>query len=503
MSISQSKYILITSGVGGVAVAGQRELIARLMTNNELAPVGAIMEFGGGADAALANVGSYFGTTSEEYKFAAKYFSFVSKKVRKAKKISFARYTPAAVAPMLISMITIPALSAFTAVTNGSMVINMGGTSFNIVNLDLSGATDLSTVATDIQNAIQANTAGGELWTAATVTFANNRFTLTGGETGATAMAVATSTGTGVDISNLVGWGLASSPVVSDGAEAETLTSALDRIANTSNNFFSFDFIPVLTNDEIAEVSTWTDVQNVKYMFSHAVNMNDYVTVQQEVAGKSGTGLTLDKFTDYANYMPMAVIAAIDYTKPNAAVNMMFQRFDADNASVTDDTLSNTMDALLINYLGETQQAGQPIKFYQRGVLQGSISDMAVFANEAWLKDAFTVEFFNLLLALDQIPANSSGAASARGVMIDVLTLAKTNGVVSIDKPLTSVQKAYITSVTDDPDAWREVQANGYWLYVTVESYQNNGITEYKIDYVLIYGKGDSIRKVEGSDILI
>ena len=70
---------------------------------------------------------------------------------------------------------------------------------------------------------------------------------------------------------------------------------------------------------------------------------------------------------------------------------------------------------------------------------------------------------------------------------------------------MTTVQKAYITSLTGDNEAWREVEQNGYYLTVSISSYvnANNGLTEYQVDYQLIYGKGDSIRKVVGSDILI
>ena len=62
MAISQKRYVDITSGVGGAAVASERELIARLITTNQLAPMGSVMEF-----TSLDNVGIHFGTGSAEY----------------------------------------------------------------------------------------------------------------------------------------------------------------------------------------------------------------------------------------------------------------------------------------------------------------------------------------------------------------------------------------------------------------------------------------------------
>ena len=68
-NISQSQYVAITSGVGGASAATEKELIARLVTDNEKVPSNTVLEFEG-----IDAVGAYFGTTSDEYKYAAVYF---------------------------------------------------------------------------------------------------------------------------------------------------------------------------------------------------------------------------------------------------------------------------------------------------------------------------------------------------------------------------------------------------------------------------------------------
>ncbi|MBR4355358.1 MAG: DUF3383 family protein, partial [Elusimicrobiaceae bacterium] len=95
-NISQSQYVAITSGVGGASAATEKELIARLVTDNQKAPSHTILEFEGN-DA----VGAYFGTTSEEYKFSSAYFGFISKSVRRPRKISFVRSTLEGLAPSI------------------------------------------------------------------------------------------------------------------------------------------------------------------------------------------------------------------------------------------------------------------------------------------------------------------------------------------------------------------------------------------------------------------
>lgn len=503
MSISKSRYVLITSGVGGSAVVARRELIARLMTTNELVATNGVLEFGGGSATALKNIGNYFGTTSPEYAFAKKYFSFVSKDIHQPEKMSFARYSLTATAPQLIST-EVGKLADLKAITTGSLKLSMGGSSYEITGLDFSSATSYADCATVLQTAVNGNTTGGDLWTDATVSFTNGAFVLTGGDTGANEIVPATSASSGTDVSGLLGWSSANNPVVSVGTDGETITQALDRIVNESDNFGSFDFVESLTTEQIGQVAEWTHNQNVAYVFSHAVNSSNYQSVQEVCAGKNGVCLTLGN-DENAEYMPMAIGACIDYSKVGASTNFMFTQFAGETPTVKTDDMADRYDSLKINYLGTTQQAGKTISFYQRGFLQGDVADIGVYWNEMWLKDAIASEMLNLLLAVKQLPANEDGSSTARGILMNVIDEAKTNGVILSGKTFDNTQKAYITSLTGDNEAWREVELNGFWLDVNVESYINslNGLTEYKFEYTLIYGKGDSIRKITGSDILI
>lgn len=498
MAISQKRYVDITSGVGGAAVASERELIARLITTNQLAPMGSVMEF-----TSLDNVGIHFGTGSAEYAWAGKYFGFVSKIVTKPKKLSIARYSPEAIAPQLISTITASPLVKFNGIRDGSMILTMGGTSHTFTGLDFSSATSLANVATVLQTAINGFSAGGELWTSATVSFTNGEFVLTGGETGPAEMKYAENAVDGTPVAALIGWDISSLPVVSNGSDAEAPDAAMTRIADISNNFGSFAFLSTLSTEQIKAVSVWTNAQNVLFLYSVPVTPTNYAEIQEAVNGMNGTCLTLEDTDSDAEFMPCAILAATDYDRTNAAQNYMFQQFDGVPASVTTDRYADVYDAAKVNYYGETQSAGTRISFYQRGVLQGDIEDIGVYCNEMWLKDSIVVAMFNLLLAVGKVPANKSGAAQVTGVMMDSINRAIRNGTIIPTKELTPTQKAYITSITDDPEAWQIVYSNGYWLDVKITSSIENGTTMYKVEYILIYSKGDSIKKVEGTHILI
>lgn len=87
MAISFTKYIDITSGVGAGAGVRQRDLIGRIFTNSTDIAVGTIAEFD-----TLADVLTMFASTTEEYKRASFYFSWVSKNISSPKKLSIARW---------------------------------------------------------------------------------------------------------------------------------------------------------------------------------------------------------------------------------------------------------------------------------------------------------------------------------------------------------------------------------------------------------------------------
>ncbi len=376
MAIDISKYIDITSGVGGAGGVRQRDLILRIFTTNVALADGAVVEF-----TDLADVGTEFTTVSTEYKMASFYFGWVSKNIKSPKKISFAGYRS-------------------------------------------------SDVITDI------------------------------------------------------------------------LTSTTD----TNNNFGSFVFAETLILDNVELAAAWADSQNVRYLYSEDVTSANATAWSAALIGLSGSALTLAQTNEYHKIMPCAILAATDYTLRSAVQSYMYQEFSA-TPTVTTTTLSNSYDALRVNYYGQTQTAGQNISFYQRGYMNGLATDptdMGVFANEMWLKDAFSSALLSLLLSMPQVAANKIGRSQILGTLQSVISQALYNGVVSVGKALNNTQKEFITSITGDDKAWYKIQSVGYWVDCVIQDYVTvSGTTEYKAVYTLLYSKDGTVRSVVGSDILI
>ncbi len=497
MAIPFSKYVDITSGVAAAAGVRRRDLIGRFFTTNALSPPKAILEFDSADE-----VGRYFGTASEEYARASFYFSWISKNITRPKKISFARWVNTETPPMIFGAAITKPLAEFKEVKAGSITITLGADTHIVKKLSFENIASLSDVASIVQTGIR-KAGAGPLWADAVVTFdaVNSRFNFTTTNASANTK-IAISEGT---INHLLGWN--ERAIFADGALVESVSEVLTASTDKSNNFGSFAFMPTLSKDEVVEAATWNAAQNVMYQFQARILSADALMYYEALKGYAGTGLTLASAAhEYPEQLPMMILAATDYSRRNATQSYMFQSA-ALTPSVTEPAESDRLDALRINYYGRSQKSGQMLDFYQRGVLMGGASaptSMNDYANEQWLKDATGSALMELLMSLAKVSANAQGRGQLITTLQSVINQALLNGTISVGKNINNTQQLYITSMTGDDNAWRQVQTIGYWLDCVMEPVvTEDSRTEYKAVYTLIYSKDDAIRKIDGAHVMI
>jgi len=501
MAISFTRYVSITSGVGGGAAVRARDLILLLFTADPRVPADAVVTM-----SSADEVKTYFGSASPEYLRAAPYFGFVSKLIASPRKIAFARWASAASAAHIYGISGTYLASQFSGVTNGSMTITLAGTAAALTGLNFSSATTMSQVAGVLQTAIRAAGATAN-WTSATVTYnaTANRLEFVSGATDAATIAVSAGT-TGTDVSSLTGWGTGA--IFSPGVAVQEPVDAFTAAVQISDNFGSFAFVDDLTSAQVLAVATQNDTYNVKFLYLTAARTTSTAsTLSAALIGLSGVAITYAPLTtEYPELLPAAVLAATNYAKRNSVQNYMFQQA-ALTPSVTTDAVANVLDPLRVNYYGRTQSAGQTIDFYQRGVMCGLATDpvdINVYANEMWFKDAIGAQIMTLLLSAARVSANQRGRGQVLAVLQSVIDTAVLNGTVSLGKTLSTAQNLYITNLTDDENAWQQVYRLGYWIDIVMTSYvTTDSRTEWKAVYTLIYSKDDLIRKVEGTHVLI
>lgn len=503
--ISQDRYVDITSGVGAGTTVSTRQFTLRLVTQNDAIQPGTIYSYTDEDD-----VMDVFGSTSEEYKRAAAYFGFVNKNTSAPAALSFIRWSTSDTAPAVEGDTTTKSLSSLQAVTAGLLNFTVNGTAVQVTGINLSTATDLTTVATLVQTAVR--TSSNAMLTNATVTYNTNtnQFTIVGGTAGAGTLKVVTSSDAS-DIAGLLGW---TTTTTSAGLDAQEPVEAVSASAQKNNNFGSFVFCTpnvALTDDQIEALAAWNHGKNNMYLYSLSATIDKCPALYALLQGYSGCALNVaadSADSTFIDQAPCEILAATDYTSANATQDYMFYQFSSRDIAITDDDDADAMDAVRANYIGVTQTAGQELAFYQRGVLMGGSTaavDMNTYANEMWMKDYILAAYLTILLSLPKVSANTEGQAQLISVLQNCVNEALDNGTISAGKTLTTAQQLYITQLTSDKNAWRQIQTNGYWYSVSINSRvnTNNGLTEYYAKYVLVYGKDDVIRFVEGSDTLI
>ena len=499
MPISFNRYVNITSGVGAGAAVRTRDFIGRLFTTSDQVPTGTVVEF-----TDLADVATYFETTSEEYLRAQFYFSFLSKITTRPRRIAYGRWANADTSATILGAQANQLLTAYQAVAAGGFTITLGGSPTALTGLDLSSVSSFADVATALQTAIRAE--GGD-YTSVTVTYnavrqrfefdlvttGENTITVTDGAQGPLA---------------IIGW-LGGSRL-SNGVEAQTVTEVLTETTQLTNNFGSFLFIPTLTLDQYEQAANWNAAQNVLFQLMVPVESADAETVSGRLIGIAGTGMTLVQQADeYPEMLPMNVLAATDYTRRASVQNYMFQQQSGLTPLVMNTQDANRFDALRVNYYGRTQTAGQLIDFYQRGFLGGGATapiNMNTHANEQWLKDFAGARIMELLLN-KRVSANASGRADVLAILTGdqgVIPAALFNGTISVGRTLSQIQRIFITERTGDALAYVQVENAGYWIDAVITSETDtSGAVNFIVTYTLIYAKDDVIRRVDGTHTLI
>ena len=507
MPIKMKKYVDIKSGINNIRTATEKELIARIFTTSDLVGVDTVIECEN-----LEDVADIFATSSDEYKIASKYFGFINKYARSPRKISFARDFSEGFNAYTLGTTKSKTLAEIKAVTEA---IGMGmryGDIFKVKapispSLDFASCNSLSDLATVVQGWIRTAFSSESVLQSSTFTYDSdtNTFKFDTGEADDVTMVF---TGGGNNLSDLMGIAEGQNPVISAGAEESTYSEVFDKSYQTNNNFATFVFLGLTDSTEIATLADYV-AQNYpsEFMMIVPVTSSNYATIQSATANINGVSLELCGDTENTGkfnfVMPMSITATTDYNKENGTVNYMFMQDNNMVVVVDDDTSATTYDNVKVNYYGRTQQAGQKLAFYQNGVLQGNYQDQNIYVNEIWLKDALSTKFLNYMLLTSNWYANKSGQAIGQGLVVDIIDRAKLNGTITTEKEISEADKVYIYNITADENAWRQIYQEGYFLATNIEKKTINNQETYVFNYLLLYSKGDSIKKVEGLNILI
>lgn len=377
----------------------------------------------------LDAVAADFGTTAPEYLAANLFFSQSPQPSllyigRWAETASSARLNGGALSSAQ------QAMSNFTSITTGSMKITVDGTVKTLSALNFSSAANLNAVAATITTAL----AG-----AICVWNANfSRFEITSPTTGATStITYASSTGSGTDVSALLGLvtGVASAPA--NGIVAETLLACVTAVATQSAAWYGLQVADTSPTDaDLLGVAAFIEGASPSRIFG--------ITTQNALAldGTSTTDLaaklkaanykrTFDQFSSSSPYAAASIFGrafTVNFQGNNTTITLKFKQ----EPGVTAESLNETQAGVLkskncnvfVNYNNDT------------AIIQEGVMANGDFFDERhgldWLQNDLQTAVYNLLYtSTTKIPQTDQGINRIVTTICQRLDQAVANGLVA------------------------------------------------------------------------
>ncbi len=415
-----SRLIDVTINMSPLAAQGANLNTALILGASAVIDTGERMRSYGTIDA----VATDFGTTAPEYLAALLYFQ----QTPQPSQLYIGRWAKTATSGSLRGAALSAAqkdITVWKAVTAGSFKVTIDATVKTLSALDFSGVTNLNGVATIITTALAGATCA---WNGA-------QFVITSPTTGATSkVSYATPTGSGTDISAMLGLtsGLASTPV--DGIVAETPDAAvalfLDRF---SNKFLGLKFADTgLTNAQHTAVANLieADQRHIYGATTQEPTTLDSTSTADLASTFKALGLKYS-FVQFSSSSPYAAaslfgrLLTTDFNANNTTITLMYKQepgiVPETLTSSQADTLQSKRCNVFVTYNNDTA-------IIQYGVTPSGIYIDSVY-NSIWFQNRVQTDVYNLLYqSLTKIPQTDAGNALIAATIEAACAAAVNNG---------------------------------------------------------------------------
>lgn len=455
MAIPLRKDVQINPGVlpaGGSAL----DLNGLILTDSAYAPVGSVVTFTSKDD-----VSAYFGSSSTEFSMSEIYFQGYDGSTKTPGALLFARFNPAAAAAWLrsgsMANVTLDQLKLLS----GVLTLTVDGTSHTSASINLSGATSFAQAADLIETGIGSSV---------TVDYdtTQKRFVITSATTGADST-ITYATGTLSDGLKLTA---ADGAVISQGADAAVVTTAMQAIIDSSQNWaiFTTSFAP--SNDQALAFSAWVNGQSFRF---------GYVPYTQEAAALvSGSTTTLAYLilvtNAYANAVPvygsqahaaaaLGYSASLDFSRQEGRVPFKFRSLSGLLPTVDSSADYDALIANGYNFYGAYTANNYDTRYWADGTISGDFKWFDSFCFQIWLNANLAQDAIQLFQSNRSIPYNARGKAIIEASFADTLNQGITFGGIRTGVNLSSSQISEIQNAVGT-DVSASLIAKGYYLYI-------------------------------------
>jgi hypothetical protein len=455
MAIDLSKIIAITDRTLGSSVTGVTQA-GMFLSLNEIIPFNGtnqqVIRFN---DA--ATVGAFFGTASEEYQAAVKYFKNYDGAISLPPFIHFARYVNSAIAPYTRGGVLVASnLAALQAITTGTLTVNFNSTATNLVAIDLSGATSFSDVAAIVQVKLDIAIP------AATVTYDSitDAFTISNNDTSGTSTVTYCLNGTLAAAMKLQ---QNNGAILSQGSPALSVSDNLDNIVAITKNWTPFtnlfDLPDAPDYSYQYDFARWT-LANPKYLYvlwtleENLTILNNTSNIAYGMIDEGLATLNADGSITYlANIMPnygdvslaafsMGMGASINYTRTNATINFAGKSQVGLLPSATSNSEYDALTANGFNFYGQFNSSSASYNFTENGSIGGQFKFADNFFNQKWLSDNIQNRLAVLIQTISILPNNDTGYTYINDTVNGSMLLGLNNGVIQTGNVFSTSQTA-------------------------------------------------------------
>lgn len=494
MSIPANRIVTINPsavGTGGRPLALNTLL---LESGNVFLP--GVSQFGSAAE-----VGEYFGLTSEEYKFAQRYFLGYDGATRLPSALYIVRNgevsRPAFVVGAPVRDMSLAELQQIV----GTLDVTIDGAALS-VSVDLTAATSFSDAAGIINTALMAASSGD----AACQFNANmQRFEIHTVSTGITSTI------------EFPAAGAVSTPLrltQEAGAQAENGTDAMGAaelmayaLARTQN-FGVITHCAEQTDTVREDFAAWNTLQNSRFAYIAQDSGSDALVANNPSSFGAWLRETEQNGTTpyYGTIEQVAAlcggIAAIDFKRTNGRRNMMFMKQSGLAASVTREADYTALISNGYTFYGSFATANDEFRFVTNGAVSGQFKWLDNYVNQIYMNAQFQLAMMTMLTSYGFIPYNEAGKAIHRSAALDPINeMVNFGGIVPlVDPAALSEQQKSIINTQAGYDIVPTLLSQGWAIDIKTADAQTRGLRG-SMPFTFWYTDGGSVQSVNMASI--
>mgnify|MGYP003270723613 CR=1 FL=1 len=443
--------------IPGVLSAGGSSLNLNGLVLSESAyiPFGTVLSFSSASD-----VGSYFGSASDEYSMAEIYFQGYDGSTKKPGAMLFSRYNADAAAAWLRSGTFKGVALADLKLVSGVVTLTVDGQSVTSSAINLASVTSYAEAAEAIETAIGASVE---------VEYdpIKQAFIITSATTGDNST-ITYATGTASEGLKLTA---AQGAITSQGQAAAVVTDLMTELLDYSQNWALFTTAFSADDELVLSLAAWTSAQSSRFGY-----VPYEVSAAAKVAGSTENIAYKIQQADYAGIIPvygrnyhaasvLAYAASLDFDRQEGRVPLKFRSLGGLLSSVESSADYDALIANGYNFYGAYSANNYDTKYWADGTVTGDFKWLDSFVNQIWLNSQLAQDAIELFQSNRSIPYNAQGKAIIETSFSDTFQQAITFGAIRTGTTLSSQQISEIQNAVGQ-DVSTTLVAKGYYLYI-------------------------------------